>query len=442
MYDLLISGADLLQLEGGRAEVLPRHDLAIAEGRIAAIAPKISPGLARERINARGMLAMPGMINAHAHLAMGLLRGVAEDVPVEEWFNGYIWPMEANLSPEDVYWGALLGLAESIEAGVTCVADHYFAMDQIARAVSEVGLRANLAWTIFSGPAEHATLAQARSFTEQWHGAADGRIRAWLGPHSNYTCTPALLTQVAQTAQQLGVGIHIHLSETADQVAHSLATTGKTPLAVARDAGLFSIPALAAHVAHPRPADLEILAAHGVAVAVTPKTEMKMALGVAPVQTLRARGITVALGSDGAASNNSYEILETARLLALLLKHTSGDARTLPVGEALALATSAGAQALGLAEVTGALRVGLQADIVLLRRDAPHSQPIHNAAASLLYSSHSSDVDTVIVAGRILMRRRKLLTIDRRRVLREVRERAARLTMRRAGQQVAHYPTE
>ncbi|MFV9505311.1 MAG: amidohydrolase family protein [Oscillochloridaceae bacterium umkhey_bin13] len=441
MYDLLITGADLLLCEGGQAEVLPRHDLAIVNGQIAAIAPQISPDLARERIMARGMLAMPGMINAHAHLAMGLFRGVAEDVPVETWFNHYIWPMEANLTAEDVYWGALLGLAELIEAGVTCVADHYFAMDQIARAVAEAGLRANLAWTVFSGPEEQATLARASQFVEQWHGAADGRITAWFGPHSNYTCTPALLAQVAQAAQRLGVGIHIHLAETADQVAQSLAATGKTPIAVARDAGLFAVPALTAHVAHPTADDLAILAEHGVAVAVTPKTEMKMALGVAPVITMREQGITVALGSDGAASNNSYEILETARLLALLVKHTSGDARILPVGEALALATSAGAAALGLADVTGALRVGLQADLVLLRRDAPHMQPVHNAPASLLYSAHSSDVDTVIVAGRVLMRRRRLLTIDRRRVLREVRQRAARLTARQQGQQVAHYPT-
>lgn len=441
MYDLLITGADVLQLDGAVATVLPRHAIAIAAGRIAAIAPEIDPGLARETLPARGMLAIPGLINAHAHIAMGLFRGAVEDVPVEEWFNGYVWPMESNLTDEDVYWGAMLGLAEMIEAGVTCVADHYFAMEQIARAVDEAGLRANLAWTVFSGPNEEADLARTARFVERWNGAGGGRITAWFGPHSPYTCTPAYLARVAAEAARLGAGVHIHLSETADQVTQSVEAHGKTPVAVVRDAGLFNVPAIAAHVAHPTPEDVAIMAEHGVAVAVTPKTEMKLGIGVAPVSDLRAAGITVALGSDGAASNNGYDILESARLVALLEKHVRRDARALPLGEALALATREGARALGLAGVTGELREGLQADIVLVRCDGPHVQPVHNPAAALLYSARASDVDTVIVAGRVLMRRRRLLTIDRRRVLAEARRRAGRLTGRRAGRQVAYYPT-
>lgn len=441
MYDLLITGADVLQLDGAAATILPGHTIAVAEGRIAAIAPALDPASAPATIDARGMLAVPGLINAHAHVSMGLFRGVVEDVPVEEWFNGHIWPMEMNLTDEDVYWGAMLGLAEMIEAGVTCVADHYFAMDEVARAVEQSGLRANLAWAVFSGPEEAAHLARTARFVERWQGAAEGRIRAWLGPHSPYTCTPAFLACVAAEARRLGCGIHIHLSETADQVAQSLAAYGKTPVAVAHEAGLFDVPALAAHVAHATPDDMALMAAHGVAVAVTPKTEMKMGLGVAPVVALRCAGLTVALGSDGAASNNSYDILEAARLIALLEKHTLQDPRVLPVGEALALATSEGARALGLAGVTGELREGLQADLVLVRRNGPHAQPVHDAAASLLYSAAAADVDTVIVAGRVLMRKRRLLTIDRRRVMREAARRAARLTSRRPGEQVAYYPT-
>lgn len=439
MYDLLITGADVLQLHGREPRLLARHCIAVADGRIAAIAPDISPGLARETLNARRMLAIPGLVNAHAHAAMGLFRGVAEDVPVGEWFNGYIWPMETNLTDEDIYWGALLGLAEMIESGVTSVADHYFAMDEVARAVEESGVRANLAWTVFSGPDEHASLARTVRFVERWNGAACGRITAWLGPHSNYTCTPAFLAAVACEARRLGVGIHIHLAETAEQVAQSLAATGKTPVGVAAEAGLFEVPALAAHVAHASDDDIATMAAAGVAVAVTPKTEMKLGIGVAPVDELLARGVQVALGSDGAASNNGYDILESARLIALLEKHRTGDARALPIGEALTLATSAGAGAIGLAGVTGALREGLAADIVLVRRDAPHAQPVHDPAATLLYSARPTDVDTVIVAGRVLMRGRRLLTINRRRVLREVGRRAGRLTARR-DKGVARYP--
>jgi 5-methylthioadenosine/S-adenosylhomocysteine deaminase len=334
----------------------------------------------------------------------------------------------------------MLGIAEMIECGVTSFADHYFAMDVVARAVEETGVRAMLAWAVFSGADEEAQLQRTLAFAERWGGGAGGRISTCLGPHSPYTCTPAFLRRVAVAARERGLGVHIHLSETADQVRQSLALHGKTPIAVARDAGLFEVPALAAHVAHPSADDIAILAAAGVAVGSCPKTEMKLGIGVAPAGDLLAAGVALGLGSDGAASNNTYDILEAARLLAMLEKHTRGDARAMPIGTALGLATSGGARCLGLAGQVGELRAGQQADIALLRCDAPHLQPAHNLAAALLYSAGPADVDTVLVAGRPLMRGRRLLTIDRARVLREVAERAERLTRRDDDGQVAHYP--
>jgi 5-methylthioadenosine/S-adenosylhomocysteine deaminase len=441
MYDLIIQHADLLQIDGHEARVLPGHALAIEAGRIAAIAPEISPGLGRERLDAKGMLAVPGFVNSHAHVPMGLFRGVAEDVTIDQWFNHFIWPMETNLTDDDVYWGAMLGIAEMIEAGVTCVADHYFAMGEVARAVDEAGMRALLAWTLFSGDTEAQSLERSAEFVGRWQGAGAGRIRTWLGPHSPYTCTPAFLAQIAGLARSLDVGVHIHLSETADQVALSRQQHGKSPVAVARDAGLFEVPTIGAHAAHLDDDDIAIFARHGVAIGSTPKTEMKLGIGVAPVVDLRARGVTVGLGSDGAGSSNSYDILEAARLLALLEKHSRRDPTALPVGEALALASREGARALGLAGVCGELRVGLQADIALIRRDSPHAQPLHSPAATLLYSATPADVDTVLVAGRLLMRERRLLTIDKGRVLREVAARAERLTRRRDGEQMAFYPS-
>jgi 5-methylthioadenosine/S-adenosylhomocysteine deaminase len=439
MYDLLIQDVDILQIDGSAVVILPQHTIAIAAGKITAIAPAISPTLARETIAAPGRLAIPGLINAHAHAAMGLFRGIVEDVPIEEWFNNHVWPMELNLTPDDVYWGALLGLTEMIEAGVTAVADHYFAMDAVARAVSDVGLRAQLAWTVFSNPDEAAQLDQAAAFVEQWHGAADGRISAWFGPHSPYTCTPGFLAHVASRAQQLGVGIHIHLSETAEQVRQSRAAHGKTPVGVAHAAGIFRVPTLAAHLAHPADDDYALLAAHGVAVAVCPKTEMKLGIGVAPVADLLEHGITVALGSDGAASNNGYDMVEATRLIALLEKHRRQDARVLPIGQALALATREGARAIGLAGLTGELRVGQAADVVLLSQAGAHMQPVHNPAAALLYSSCTADVETVIVAGRMLLHDRHLLTIDKAEVLRQVGQRIERITQLRSDA-LAIYP--
>ncbi len=440
MYDLLIQRIDVLQIVNGAPVVLPQHDIAISGQRIAAIAPAISPGLARETLAADGHLATPGFVNSHAHVAMSLFRGVAEDVPIEEWFNGIIWPLETNLTDEDVYWGALLGLAEMIESGVTCVADHYFAMEAIAQAAQEAGVRALLAWTLFSGADERDQLERARQFTQQWHGAAGDRIRVWMGPHSPYTCTPSFLGRIARVARDLGVGIHIHLAETASQVEQSMATYGRSPVMVARDAGLFQTPALVAHAAHLSAEDIAALASDGVAVAVTPKTEMKLGIGVAPVTALREAGVTVALGSDGAASNNTYDILESARLLALLEKMRTGNARCLPIGEALELATAAGARATGWGEEIGAVRVGARADLALVKCDGAHLQPIHNPAATLLYSAQPADVTTVIVDGRVLMRDRTLLTIDKPRVLREVTARMERLTQRPVDQRMAVYP--
>ncbi|NTV63555.1 MAG: amidohydrolase [Oscillochloris sp.] len=440
MYDLLIRSADVLQIDQAVAHILPRHDIAIQAGRIAAISPEISPGLASAQIEAEGMLAMPGLINAHAHAAMGLFRGVAEDVPIEVWFNQRIWPMEINLTDEDIYWGTLLGITEMIEAGVTSVADHYFAMESVARAVEEGGMRALLAWTVFSGPEEEQHLQRALAFAERWQGAADGRISTCLGPHAPYTCSPAFLRRVGEVARQAKLGVHIHLAETAEQVAQSLATHGMTPIALAQATGLFGQPTLAAHVAHPTAADIALMAAHGVAVGACPKTEMKLGIGVTPVLALHEAGVAVGLGSDGAASNNSYEILEAARLIALLEKHTRRDAQVLPVGMALELATSGGARCLGLEGSVGKLAVGLQADLILLRQDAPHLLPHHDQAASVIYSTQPGDVQTVIVAGRVLMRDRQLMSIDRARVLREVTARAERLTRRRVGEQIAVYP--
>lgn len=439
MYDLLIQGSAVLQLDGNRAHILFDHDIAIEQGRIAAIAPQISAGLARETLPMQDMLAFPGLINTHAHIAMALFRGIVEDTPLTDWFNQHIWPMESNLTNEDVYWGTLLGLAEMIESGITCVADHYFAMDEVARAVQQAGVRGLLSWTVFGDTEAEARLQHTVKFVEQWHGADSGRIRTWLGPHAPYTCPPGFLKLVAQQAQYLGVGIHIHLAETQAQLQQSLARHRLTPVAVVHECGLFDVPAIAAHVSHLGPGDLELLRAGGVGVACCPKTALKLGEGVAPVVALRQAGIPVGLGTDGAASNNTYDILEAARLLALFQKHELRDARVLPVGDALALATREGAQVLGLAGITGELQVGLQADIACLRLDGLHLFPPHNLAAHLLYSARTSDIDTVIVAGRVLMRERQLLTIDRVRVQQEVNARIERLVRRQLDRRIQTY---
>ncbi|MBK9944661.1 MAG: amidohydrolase [Kouleothrix sp.] len=440
MYDLLIQRCILLD-PGAAGDPPAAHDLAIQGQRIAAVQPagSIAAAAAHELIDGAGMAALPGLINTHAHAAMVLFRGAAEDVPVEAWFNEYIWPMETNLTPEDVYWGAMLAAAELIESGVTTVADHYFAIDSVAEAIVQSGMRAHLAPTLFGQGAPRDELDQAGAFAARWHGAAGGRIRAWLGPHSPYLCPPEFLRAVAAEAKVLGLGCHIHVSETAEQVQASRERHGLTPIRLLAQLGMLDTPLLCAHAAHATPEEIGLLAAHGAGVAHCPKTFLKLAAGIAPIEAMRAQGVAVGVGSDGAASNNTLDMLEQLRLAAMLQKHTLGDARALPAAEALALATSGGARVLGQTGELGTLAPGALADIILVRIDGAHIQPIHNLPAALVYSARASDVDTTIVDGRVLMRGRRLLTLDKAMIFREVGARVARLRERQHGRRLQTY---
>jgi 5-methylthioadenosine/S-adenosylhomocysteine deaminase len=437
MYDLLIQNVTVVDPQGEDVHILAGQDICVQGQRIAAVQPT-GQAAGGEVIAGAGMVALPGLINTHAHAPMVLFRGAAEDVPIEEWFNDYIWALETNLTPDDVYWGAQLAAVESIESGVTTVADHYFAMDRVADAFEASGLRGHLAWTMFGqdGPAE---LQQAATFAARWHGAASGRISVWLGPHAPYTCPPAFLREVAAEARRLGLGCHIHVAETAQQVQTCVKEYGITPVRLLEQRGLMDGPLLCAHAAHVTPEDIAILADRHAGVAHCPKTFLKLAAGIAPVTAMRQRGVAVGLGSDGAASNNTLDILEQARLAAMLQKHIQGDPRVLPVGAALALATAEGARALGQGHELGRLAPGYLADVILLRVDGAHVQPVHNLAAALVYSARASDVDTVIVDGRVLMQGRRLRTLDKETIVREVAARVERLGRRDSGRRLQTY---
>ncbi len=440
MYDVLIRNTTVVDPIGKEPSILREHDIAILDKHIVAIEPSGGPtaGVAKELIDGSGMVALPGLINAHAHAAMVLLRGTAEDVSIETWFNEYIWTMESNVTPDDVYWGAMLAMVEMIESGVTCVADHYFAMDRVAEAITTSGLRGHLAPTM-TGQNASAELSAAADFAARWHKTAGGRIRAWLGPHAPYSCSSEFLREVAAEAKRLQLPVHIHVAETAEQVQQSLARYGVTPVRLLEQVGLMDGQLLCAHAAHLTPEDIDLIAERRAGVAHCPKTFLKLAAGIAPVVELRRRGIAVGLGSDGAASNNTLDILEQMRLAALLQKHQEHDARVLPRGEALAMATAEGARALGQAEELGRLAPGFLADLILVRTDGAHVQPVADVIAALVYSVRASDVDTVVVDGQVLMRNRRLLTLNKEEIVREVNARAARVSERGHGRRLMAY---
>lgn len=405
-------------------------DVFIAGSRI----ERAGPGLADEPeargaevIDASGCLVIPGFVNAHTHAAMTLLRSYADDMPLQEWLTQKIWPVEARLEPDDIYWGTLLAIVEMVRAGVTAFGDMYFSMDRVARAVEESGVRAALAPGLFDGEGWEAAFRESRRFAERHHGSAGGRIRAMFGPHSTYAAGKGL-PEVARAAREMGIAVHIHLSETKREVEESLAGHGGTPIQVAERSGLLEGEVVAAHCVHLSDADIELLARRGVRVVHNPTSNMKLGSGRAPVQRLIDAGVTVALGTDGAASNNNLDMLEEARLAAFLAK-LEGEPDALPAHAALEMATERGARALGFGDV-GRIAPGWQADLVLIRADGPHWAPPHDLCANLIYSGQSADVETVLVAGEIIMERKAFRTLDVDRIIQEARRRGLDLVRR------------
>ncbi|MBN1208592.1 MAG: amidohydrolase [Myxococcaceae bacterium] len=433
MTDTLIRNCyALVPDERGVPTVASNQDIVIRGNRIAAIRPTgqaPEPGL--DVIEARHQLAMPGLINTHSHVPMVLFRGLAEDVPIERWFNEFIWPLESNLTEEAVYWGMLLGLIEMIEGGVTTVADHYFFMDQAARAVDQAGTRAHLGWAVFASRGM-GVLDETAAFVERWKGGAGGRITTCMAPHAPYTCDDGFLRASVEHARRLGVGIHIHAAEEMGQTTASLEKRGMTPIKVLEDTGILSVPTLIAHGCGLLPEDVERLARYRdhVGIAHAPKTYLKLAMGMTPIRALRKAGIEVGLATDGAVSNNTLDVLESLRLMAMMQKHEASDPEVMPIPEALDIATRGSAAVLGLSDRLGKLAPGYLADLILVDTRGAHWQPPHSLTAGLVYSARASDVQTVLVDGRVIMRDRRLLTLDKERVLAEVSSHMERLARR------------
>jgi 5-methylthioadenosine/S-adenosylhomocysteine deaminase len=420
--DRILHDTDIL-IEGKIIKEIGR-DLASAPGDVTGV------------IDGREMVALPAFFNAHTHAAMTLERGWAEDLPFERWLNEKIWVAESALEEEDVYWGTALACCEMIRAGIVGFGDHYFWMDQVARAVEENGMKALLAWCHFGTGAEHElgqkTFEDTVAFVERWHGAADGRIRAAMGPHSLYMDPPEVLRRFVADAHRVGVGAHFHLSESREQFENSLAMHGMTPVAHAASLGLFDLPepALVAHCNAVTDDDMELLAEKGVWVAHTPKTYQKLAMEMPPVARMLAHGVNLALGTDGPASNSDLNMLEGMRIMGLAQKYLQQDPEAMERTHLLRLATQAPATALGFGGKgtgSGVLAPGRPADLILVDTTAPHWIPRHDLAAGLVYTAHPDDVAYVWADGRLLYRRGEYLTLDVERIRYEAERRAFRM---------------
>jgi len=356
---------------------------------------------------------------------MTLLRGVADDMPLMEWLEKKIWPIEQNLTADDCYAGALLGCLEMIKSGTTCFADQYFYMEDVARAVEETGLRGVLSRGIIEvqGPEKlKRTIKEGERLVKTCHGMANGRILTMFGPHAAYTCSPECLMQVKELAKKYKVGIHTHIAETQDEVDKITKRYGKRPVEHLDSIGFLGPEVLAAHCIWLTAREIEIVHKRGVKPVHNPVSNMKTASGVAPVPEMLAADIPVALGTDGAASNNSLDMFDEMKFAALLSKVHKLDPTVVPAQAVLGMATINGAIALGLQDEIGSLEVGKKADIVLVDMKKPHLAPLHNIVSHLVYSAVGSDVDTVMVDGEVLMQGRKVLMLDEDKVLEGVQK--------------------
>lgn len=419
----------ILAWENGRFKLLISGEIVVAGDIITYLGPRLErPGENFSRVIS-GELVMPGFVNTHTHAAMTLFRGYADDLPLGEWLENKIWPAEARLKKEDIYWGTLLAICEMLKGGTTCFADMYFHMETVARACLESGIRASLAQGLI-GTAKIKGLAglqESKRLVQNWHNKGDGRITVMLGPHAPYTCPPDYLAKVKKMAEQLNVPVHIHLAETRREVEDCRQTYGKTPVKLIDDLRLLEHNLLAAHCVHLSPEDIDTLARKKAAVAHNPGSNLKLGSGMAPLFTLLKKEALVSLGTDGAASNNNLDMVEEMRLAALLTKGLQEDATAIPAETALKLATLNGPRALFLPEIIGPLQKDAKADLIIIKLKKPHLLPRHNLLAHLVYSAAAADVDLVMVNGKILMDKRVLLTIDEEQVLFEAQKRAFKL---------------
>jgi 5-methylthioadenosine/S-adenosylhomocysteine deaminase len=381
-----------------------------------------------KEIDASGKVAMPGLINTHGHAAMVLLRGYADDLPLMEWLETKCWPIEDKMTAEDVYWGAQLAILEMLKTGTTCFTDMYYFMDEVARAVEESGIRAVLSRGMVGfPPKDEILLEESRKFVKRWHGAANGRITTLLGPHAPYTCPPDYLKKVLALSEELDQPLQIHLSETAGEVERSLEEHGLTPIQLMEKLGLFKRPTLAAHCVHVTDEDIEIMARYDVKVAHNPDSNLKLGSGVAPAVKMIEKGLTVGLGTDGAASNNNLDMFEELRHAAMIHKGTGLDPVAIPAYKALQMATHDGAKALFLEDTLGTLQPGALADMILLDLNRPYYYPRHNIISHLVYAGQSGDVTDVIIDGQLVVENRKVLTMDEEKIYNEVERVCQRL---------------
>jgi 5-methylthioadenosine/S-adenosylhomocysteine deaminase len=377
-------------------------------------------------IDAKGKMAMPGFVNTHSHSPMTILRCFGDDLPLDEWLFGKMIPTEEKFSKEDIYWGGMLGVIEQIKSGVTCFADMYEPSNVIMDLVVENQIRANVA-----GP--HITINPDKEYEEyvahmkKWNNSHDGLIRESAIIHSIYTYSEEKIRARVAAAKEANTGIQIHISEAPFEQAQIAEKYGKTPMQMLEERGVFDVPTLAAHCVHLTDGDFEILKRRDISVAHCPSSNLKLGSGIADVPRMLAEGINVTIGTDGASSNSNLNFVEEMHLTSMIHKGNQMNPLVVNAKEVLRMATVNGAKATGFGNEVGTLEPGKKADLILIDTDKAHLTPLNNPFSAAVYSMQGSDVDTVIVNGRVLMENREMKFVDEEKIKYQVRNIAKRL---------------
>lgn len=433
--DLLLTNAHVLTMDE-RFTAYASGSIAIRDGAILAVGHIDAQVEPVDVIDCQGRVVMPGLVNAHTHAPMSLLRGLADDLRLDVWLMGYMMPVERSfVSPAFVSLGTRLSCAEMIRSGTTCFADMYYFERAVAEAAAGAGMRAVCGQTVlkFASPDAASfedSLAYARDFIAEWK--LHRLIVPAVAPHAPYTCTTEILRSCAELAAEFDVPLHIHLAETALEVDTSRREHGMPVIPWIKKLRLFDAKVIAAHCVHIDEGEMRTLKEAGAGVAHNPSSNLKLASGIAPVSRLLDLGVSVGIGTDGTASNNDLDMFEETRLAALLAKGSSGDPTLLPARQALAMATRVGAQAIHLGDTTGSLEPGKRADLIVVHLDQTHNTPTfhrdpNGIYAQLVYAAKSTDVVDVMCDGRWLMRERQLLTLDEDDIRAEAREVAKKI---------------
>lgn len=385
---------------------------------------------ATRSIDARGGLILPGLVNGHTHAAMSLFRGLADDLPLMDWLNNYIFPVESKMDADFVFTGALLACAEMIMSGTTTFCDMYLFEEEVARAAREAGMRCLVGEVLYDFPSpNYGPLKKGFEYTEsliqRWQD--DPLVSIAVEPHSLYTCSPDLLTTANELALNYNVPLIIHVAETLNEIAKVKEKYGKTAVEHLHSLGLLGPHLIADHCVHVDETEIKKMAEHGVRVIDNPESNMKLASGIAPVPEMLARDMTVGLGTDGCASNNNLDLFTEMDTAAKIHKIQTMDPTVMDAVTVLRMATIEGAKALGLQDLTGSLEPGKKADVILLNTHKPHLTPMYNPASHLVYAARGSDVTTSIINGKVIMEDRKLLSIDVDEIIARAREKSVQV---------------